>query len=238
VLTINDTVYYNSSIGIMAYQGGTPVCISDQLAPWTVFNVVAGTEGTKYYASCLVKQNGKTSGVLLVYDIEKNMWHKEDELRFTDACKIGDKIYCISTTADILLCAEDVFCSEDLMVGTELVEGNVTIINPTTPTESYSDVDWMAVFGPFDEWLEEHKIYSKLALRLKAEGEATVKVYISINEGDWELVEEWNNATTKGEFIPIIPRRCDRYSIKVVGTGNVEMKSLTRRVRRGTFGRL
>lgn len=238
VLTINDTVYYKSAIGIMAYQGGIPVCISEKLAGWKMFNVIAGTEGRKYYASCLMKKNGRTEGMLLVYDIDMAMWHKEDSFRFTDACKIEDKIYCISTSADILVCGEDVYCNEDLMVGTEAVEGEVAIINPDEPTEDYSDIEWMAVFGPFDEWLEEHKIYSKLALRLKANGEATAKVYISINEGDWELVEDYESVSTKGDFIPIIPRRCDRYSIKVEGTGDVEMKTLTRRVRRGSFGRL
>lgn len=253
VLTINDTVYYKSAIGIMAYQGGVPVCISDKLAGAKIFNVVAGTEGRKYYASCLTKKKGKTEGVLLVYDIDLGLWHKEDNFRFTDACKIEDKIYCITTSADILLCGEDIYCSEDLMVGTESVEGEVAIINPDTilrthaeaeaidpddPPENYEDLAWMAVFGPFDEWLEEHKIYSKLALRLIADGEATAKVYISINEGDWELVESYDSVSTKGDFIPIIPRRCDRYSVKVEGTGNVEMKTLTRRVRRGSFGRL
>jgi hypothetical protein len=253
VLTINDTVYYKSAIGIMAYQGGVPVSISDKLAGAKIFNVVAGTEGTKYYASCLTKKNGKTEGVLLVYDIDLGMWHKEDGFRFLDSCKIEDKIYCIFTSADILLCAADIYCNEDLMVGTEAIEGEVAIINPDIvlrthaeaeaidpddPPENYEDLAWMAVFGPFDEWLEEHKIYSKLALRLIADGEAAAKVYISINEGDWELVENYEEVSTKGDFIPIIPRRCDRYAVKVEGTGNVEMKTLTRRVRRGSFGRL
>lgn len=235
ILTINDTVFYKSAIGIMAYQGGIPYCISDKLNK-KFKNVFAGTEGTKYYASCIIEEGQSYMGRLLVFDIAKGLWHMEDDLRFTNACKIGDKIYCALAEAS-LLCDTDVMCRKDLMVQPE-VEQATSIINPDEPTESYEDIEWMATFGPFDEYIEEHKIYSKLALRIKANGEASAKVYISINEGPWEQVEYYPQVSTKGDFIPIIPRRCDRYSIKIEGNGNIEIKSLTRRVRQGSFGRL
>ena len=237
ILTINDTVFYKSEVGIMAYQGGTPYCLSDKLR--TRFkNVAAATEGTKYYASVIIQDGQSYEGQLLVYDIAKGMWHKEDQLRFTNAIKIGDQIYCTTASANVLVCDTTVYCAEDLMAGTDFVEGTVTIINPVTPTENAENIEWRAVFGPFDEYIEEHKIYSKLAMRIKADGEASAKVYISINEGPWEQVEYYEHVSAKGDFIPIIPRRCDRYSVKLEGKGMCEIKSLTRRVRQGSFGRL
>lgn len=238
VLTINDTVFYKSSVGIMAYQGGIPYCISDKLQR-KFRNVVAGTEGTKYYASVLItNDDGETEGRLIVFDIEKGMWHLEDRLRFTNAIKIEDSIYCTTSTADVLYCDTDVYCNKDLMVSTDLFVGEVQIINPEEPAENFEDLEWMATFGPFDEYIEEHKIYSKLAMRLKANGESSAKVYISLDEGPWEQVETYDHISTKGDFIPIIPRRCDRYSVKIEGKGNAEVKSLTRRVRKGSFGRI
>ena len=253
ILTINDTVFYKSELGIMAYQGGVPFCISDKINR-TFHKVVAGTEGTKYYASCIVDDlDGGKEGQLMVFDIARGMWHKEDDLRFTSCCKVGDKIYYTTASAEILYCGTNVYCDTDLLVTSDLVEGSAGIINPNkllkthaeaividpvNPPENYEDMEWMAEFGPFDEYVEEHKIYSKLALRLKANGVSSAKVYISINEGPWEQVEDYVSVSTKGDFIPIIPRRCDRYSVKIEGKGNVEMKSLTRRVRQGTFGRL
>lgn len=237
VLTINDTVFYKSAIGIMAYQGGVPVCISEKFNR-KFKNVVAGTEGIKYYASCLIEEKNGYEGRLLVFDIDKGFWHKEDDLRFTGTCKSGNKVYYTTASAEILVCNTNIYCARDLMVSSALVEGTAGVINPDTPTEAYEDIEWMAQFGPFDEYLEEHKIYSKLALRLKANGESSAKIYISLDEGEWEQVENYDHISTKGEFIPIVPRRCDRYSVKIEGKGNCEMKSLTRRVRRGTFGRL
>ena len=262
VVTINDTVFYKSKIGIMAYSGAIPYCISD------CFNVefrdvVAGTEKRKYYASIHTKAAGYE---LMVFDTEKGLWHKEDDIRFRSCATIGNKLYYVEYEDDLIACSEDIACSEWLLCGNGETTGNVGIVNPVTPYESDDNIKWRAVFGPFDEYLEEHKIYSKLALRviykgtkdnyilgwtesddefglLTEEGEQlkidrTVKVYISINEGPWEIVENYDPPKTKGDFIPIIPRRCDRYSIKIEGEGNCEIKTLTRRVRQGSFGRL
>ena len=256
ILTINDTVFYKSEVGFMAYQGGTPFCISDKL-DWKIKNVVAGTEGRKYYASCVIKEGNVSNNLILVFDISKGMWHIEDNMRFTDSCKVGEKIY-IATAKPILTCDTDVIAKhaddpDVLVCESDYVEGDIKIINPdkllqthaeavvADPDdipENYEDMEWRAVFGPFDEYIEEHKIYSKLAMRLIANGEASANVFISIDEGPWEQVEHYDRVSTKGDFIPIIPRRCDRYSVKIEGKGNCEIKSLTRRVRQGSFGRL
>lgn len=237
VLTINDTVFYKSSIGIMAYTGGIPTCVSEKIGN-KFKNVVAGTEGRKYYAAALELNSESYRGALFVLDIDRLLWHQEDNLRFTDTCTFDNQLFYTTTTADVLVCDLDVFCAKDLMCGSDFVEGYAGIINPSEPTESEDDIEWRAVFGPFDEYIEEHKIYSKLALRFRAKGPASADVFISIDEGPWELVQKYESVSTQGEFIPIVPRRSDRYSIKLEGKGNIEIKSLTRRVRRGTFGRL
>lgn len=257
VVTINDTVFYKSKIGIMAYSGGIPYCISDGINTEFI-NVTAGTEKRKYYAS-IQTPNGYE---LIVFDTEKGLWHKEDDTRFRSCATIGDMLYYVEYEDDLLVCSEHLPCSKWLLCGNGDTVGTVGIVNPLEPSESPDGIRWRAVFGPFDEYLEEHKIYSKLALRIKNQYEdesyiytdtgdvlqtdtglelcidKPVSVYISIDEGDWELVETYSPPRTKGDFIPIIPRRCDRYSVKIEGEGRCEIKTLTRRVRRGSFGRL
>lgn len=235
VITINDTVFYKSKIGIMAYSGSTPVCISDNLN--TEFrDVVAGTEKRKYYASMHKKAGGYE---LMVFDTEKGLWHKEDSTRFRSTATIDDKLYYIVYHDELLNCSEHLYCSEWLLVGSENTSGSVGIINPQNATEDAEQIHWTAVFGPFDEYIEEHKIYSKLALRVATDDpNGWIKVYISLNDGEWEQVELYEPPTTKGDFIPIVPRRCDRYSVKIEGQGKCEIRSMTRRVRRGSFGRI
>ena len=233
VVTINDTVFYKSVIGIMAYEGGTPYCISEKFAK-EFKNVVGGSEGQKYYASIQTKDVGPE---LMVLDIDKAVWHKEDSVKFKDTCTLDNKLLFVTHNSDGLTCGNDVITNSYLLVGAgEPTSGVVKVVNPTNPTEG--DVSWSATFGPFDEYIENRKIYSRLMLRLLPKAASEVNVYISINEGAWEKVYDFNLAKTGGDYIPIIPRRCDRYSVKVEGTGECCIKSLTRKVRRGTGGRL
>lgn len=234
VVTINDTVYYKSQIGIMAYDGSVPICISDKFDR-KFKNVVGGTEGIKYYASIQVADGGYEHMVL---DVNRAMWHKEDTIRMRDACTVNNRMHYIEYEDAELLCADDLYVDDYLILGSDDVTGTIGIANPLTPSETYDNLPSMAIFGPFDEYLEEHKIYSKLSMRLIVHSGTSLSVYIKLNDGEWELVKAFNPATTHGEVIPIIPRRCDRYSVKIEAIGNYEIKSLTRRIRRGTFGKL
>lgn len=234
VVTINDTVFYKSQVGIMAYDGSIPICISDKFDR-NFRNVISGTEGTKYYASIQSKAIGYE---LMVLDIDRGVWHKEDTKRMRGACTVNNRMYFIEYEDAGLLCSEELVASDYLMMGSTDVSGTVAIANPQNPVETYDSLESMAEFGPFDEYVEEQKIYSKLSLRLIIYSGTALSVYIKMNDGEWELVKSFAPAETHGEVIPIVPRRCDRYSIKIEATGNYEVKSLTRRVRKGTFGKL
>ena len=230
VVVINDKVLYKSTIGIMAYDGGIPYLVSEKLNT-TYKAAVAGTEGAKYYVAMQRKGGGIE---VLVLDIDKAVWHREDNTKFRNCCTSGNSLYFVTYDGDLVVCSPDTICSDWLLCGSSTITGHVGIINPTVVTESYDDMEWMAQFGPFDEFIENRKIYSKLSLRFKVNGPSHVKVYIALNDGEWEMVKDFDPAVTEGHFIPIIPRRCDRYSVRIEGTGNCEIKSLTRRVRAGT----
>lgn len=234
VVTINDTVFYKSQIGIMAYDGSVPMVISEKFNK-EFRNVIGGTEGTKYYASIQTKADGYE---LMVLDIEKAIWHKEDTKRMRDACTVNNRMYFIEHEDAGLLCSEDLKASDYLMMGSNNIAGTICIANPQVPSESYDTLESRAVFGPIDEYVEEYKIFSKMSLRLIIYSGTSLSVYIKMDEGEWELVKSFDPAETHGEVIPIVPRRCDRYSIKIEATGNYEIKSMTRRVRKGTFGKL
>lgn len=213
VAIVNDTVFYKSSIGIMAYDGGTPYSISDRFNV-KFGDVIGGTEGRKYYASI---QTEDGTYELMVLDVEKGVWHKEDDVRFRSCCTLDGRLYFIEG------------------VGTEDFEKDkIYIINPETATETKLQRDWMATFGAFDELVEDRKIYSRMSLRFIAQPGTVVSVYIKMDDGEWELVKKFAYAGTGGETVPIVPRRCDRFYIKIVGKGDCEIKTLTRRFRRGS----
>lgn len=219
VCVVNDRVFYKSPIGFMAYDGGVPYRISENLGV-KFKNAVCGSDGMKAYVS-YVTTGGERE--LVVLDIDKGVWHKEDALRFSKAFKAHNYLCLLAVPTT----AED-----------EAYEGlaaSIVTVNPDTPSERMQTRQWYAVFGPFDEYSESTKIYSKISLRLIAHSESVVKVYIKTDEEDkWELIQRFDFADTGGDVIQIVPRRCDRFSIKVEGVGDVDLKSLTRRYRAGS----
>ena len=213
VVVLNDVVLYKSTEGIMAYEGGTPYSISNKLNA-DFHNVVAGTEGRKYYASI---ENMDGSHELLVLDVERAVWHKEDDVRFRSCCTHDGRLYFVSAVKTDAFDADKIY-----------------IINPETTTETKKQREWMAVFGDFDENVEGKKIFSKLSIRFIAQPGTVVTIYIRMDDGGWERIKQFGFTKTGGETIPIVPRRCDRFAIKIVGKGDCEIKSLTRRYRRGS----
>ena len=214
VVIVNDTVFYKSSIGIMAYEGGAPYNITDKFN-MKFKNVVGGTEGRKYYAS--LQRDDDSTYELMVLDIDKAVWHREDEVRFRDCCTLDGRLYFIEDTASGVFEADKIY-----------------IINPETTTEKMSKRKWMAQFGAFDEYIENQKIYSKMSLRFITKPGTKATVFIKMDDGEWEIVKRLEYVENGAVMVPIIPRRCDRFSIKISGTGDCEIKSLTRRYRMGS----
>lgn len=76
ICVVNETVFYKSKIGIMAYSGSLPEHISQNFGSKSYTHAVAGTDGAKYYVSMKTTDGHE----LLVFDLDKAMWHKEDDL--------------------------------------------------------------------------------------------------------------------------------------------------------------
>lgn len=212
IAIINETVLYKSRLGIMAYSGGVPVLISDVFGTDKYRDVIAGTDGMKYYASMIRTDNGTPE--FLVYDMERFMWHKEDNVRARDFCYHDGKVMFIN--------------SDDY----------IKIVDADVPDAEEEDIRWMVEFGPFDEFVENTKIYSKIRMRLKLEHLSELSVYMSLNEGEWEELQHVTSKDDRALTIPVVPRRCDKFSILLEGKGKCRIESLVRQYRHGTDGRM
>ncbi len=201
---INDVVFYKSRVGIMAYSGGTPTLISDNLGTGKYENAIAGTDRFKYFVSLL--HDGKPE--FLVYDTNRLLWHKEDDLRVRSFAYHEGKL---------LYIAEDNYIYE---------------IDSDKPAAT-NDIKWMAQFGPFDEFIENKKVYSKFKLRVKLDDLSELVVMISVDDGKWELVERIGTEKARSITIPIVPRRCNRFAIRMDGKGYCKVESLVRVYRQG-----
>jgi hypothetical protein len=90
---VNETLFYMSRSGIMAYTGGSPVSISDVFGDVTYSDAVAGALNDKYYVSM---KDSKNIWHLFVYDEKSGMWHREDNTHASYFTYLNGILYYVS----------------------------------------------------------------------------------------------------------------------------------------------
>lgn len=209
VAYLNGRLMYKSRIGIMAYDGGLPGLMSINFGRTKYKNAVAGTDGDKYYV-CLEQTDGEH--VLMVYDANYELWHKQDNVDLTDLVYLDGHV--------LFSCKAD---------------PKVYVVDADEPINE--EIEWVAEFGPYDEYLENKKVYSKMKLRYKMPRGSSFKVLVSIDEGKWHVVDHISESDDRVQEIHITPTRCDCFGIRLEGKGYCKIKSLVRELRQSTAKR-
>lgn len=215
LVIVNETLYYNARHDVCAYNASMPAAISEALGKVEYKNAVAGALSTKYYIS-LEQKDG--TGVLMVFDEQRGVWHKEDNVRATHFATLGSDLYYINAN-----------------------DGCIWSVNGTL-TES---ADAGAALEPVVEWYGEsgqlgldspdNKYISKIQLRLMLDGKALCRVEVLYDDEDtWKEVFRLSLPHKKTFVVPIIPRRCDTMRIRISGYGDVKVLALTKTIEQGS----
>ena len=91
-----------------------------------------------------------------------------------------------------------------------------------------------AEFGDFIEGSPGKKGLSKLLLRAELEAGASLRVLVRYDGGPWRQAGQLQAEKKRSFLLPLIPRRCDHYRIRLEGTGGWRLFSLTREFYLGT----
>lgn len=187
-----DVLYYKSAQGIMAYTGGYPYAVGEELGQVLYRNAVAGSDGVRYYVS--MECDGEPD--VFCFDTRHRTWHRENGMRF-----IGCG------------CHGDLYAMEER--GTVWALGNP---RQTKANEDLGVKTWVE-FADFAEGTTRKKGVSRLMLRLEMDGKTQLDLYIRYNSrGDWIPLKHLDGPMDRDSFEVIIPiRRCDHYRIKIVG---------------------
>ena len=201
-----EVLFYLSRNGVMAYTGGIPQPMSTAFGLKKFKNAVGGSDGLKYYVSM---QDEEDRWGLYVYDTQRGVWHKEDDLEVTHFARWGGGLYMLSRQGDVWVAG-----------GQELPED----------LETEPPVEWMAEFSDFTADDPNKKAVSKLQIRLELDPGATAQIYLMFSsDGIWRNVGGTLGQTEKRSYyLPIVPRRGDHYRLKITGTGGCRVYSLTR----------
>jgi len=218
IAIVNDHVFYKSFDGIMCYAGDRPELISEELADNLYTDAVAGADRRKYFVS--MKRKGTSTYDMLVYDTITGLWHREDSQEAKCFHFFTDQLRFFGTAP------EETSSAHTTKTTIWTCEG------ATKSGYGASHMEWYAELGPFDELVEDEKVISRLQMRYELQtAGAYFDVWLKCDSDEWELVEEIDDSYRTSGLIQIVPRRCDRYQVKIKGHGRVRIMSLARQYR-------
>lgn len=207
---VNEVLYYKTRYDVVAYDGSIPVGVSDQLNKETPFtDAVAGAVEGRYYISMLGHYNDGNHWQLFVYDTARKLWHREDNTHALFFANLNGDLLYVDAATKLLMSA----------LG-------------RSGTEESSDVSWSAETGIMGYEYPDAKYVSRFNIRARLWTDATLKVYLEYDSDTttgWILWGEYEgNSLTKTFTIPIIPRRCDHFRMKITGTGGIKIYSIAK----------
>jgi len=210
---LNETLYYLSPEGVMAWDGSLPVKVSSALDASRLANVssaVGGAlDGRYYLCAARAASGGQSEERLLVYDTEKGLWHEEDVCA-RDMAGTGGRLYFWDGAA---LWAADPDRESDWQ-STEGVEQSVA---------------FELVTGDIGLESADERLLSRLTLRIDAEAAGTVNAAVSYDGGEWESLRTVTVSEKRRAFdIAFVPRRHGTLRLRLSGTGQITLRSIAR----------
>ena len=203
---VGETLFYKAVNGVCAYDGALPVEVSTALGEVCYSGAVACAHSNKYYIN-MKDAAGKYH--LFVFDTAKGMWHREDDLRVDCFCSFGGEIYA-ATGGKILT-----------LLGTGKADEDA--------------VTWMVESGVIGMSQPDMKYLSRLLIRMALDNRSSVKISIQYDSfGGWEQVCKMEATSLRSFAVPIRPRRCDHFRIRIEGIGNSRIYSITKTIEQGS----
>lgn len=205
---INGVLYYKSRSGICRYDGSLPKVISGNFGNEPYGNGTGGACGNKYYA-CLSHGSGWT---IMVYDTVKSLWHKENCSGTSFFCTGADDMYMVDAGAP-----KDIY----------------SIMGNGTPAEE--SVSWEAETGILGDDNPEHSRINQVDFRLSCKMGVRVRVYAEYDSlGGWEPIGVIAGMGLGVMNLRLRPRRCDHMRLKIMGSGETNIHSMTIYYQRGS----
>ena len=199
-----EVLFYLSRAGVMAYTGGIPENISAPFGDVRYHNAVGGSDGIKYYISM---QDTSNAWHLFVFDPRYNMWHREDA---THAVGFGwqGKFY--------IAVSSGLWCTS---AGAGTAEASVL---------------WEYETGDLYENDTNRKAVGKILIRTELSQGAELEIEIKYDNGEWKTISTITAAAKTSYYLPLIPRRCDAYRLRLSGRGECTLHSIAKEAIHGS----
>lgn len=211
---VNGVLFYKARDCVCAYDGsGAPTDVSEKLnlnslsRPGSTTSIAAAYRD-KYYL--YLQMNTPPGSRLLVLDTRRGAWYRENLPigSIIDFTEFMGSLLCAAGGIEEI--AHDNQVSE--LIGTE--EGNVA---------------WSCETGLIGYSTVEQKYVSRFNIRMSLARDAYMDVLVQYDsDGVWHNQGRIQGVGTRTFMLPVRPRRCDHFRIRLEGSGNVRIYSFAK----------
>jgi hypothetical protein len=217
---VDGALYYVSREGVMRDDGSLPTLISEALGPLRLEEAVGGGLGTLLLMAGRDADGGRH---LFSYDTRSGVWIRENGEYVTDIAAAGGVLFAAALWED-------------------------------PPYGWFSDLRCLGGAPSWGDWTEagdgaflletndytmaqpNTKRVHRVQLRMLLEAETRCTVSIQYDEsGSWTTAAQLlGDGQRRSVYLPILPRRCDRFRLRFEGAGAWRLECLALELRSGS----
>lgn len=195
LFVLANTLYYKSPDGVCAYNGSDGGRIDTVLGSEQYEGVVCAGAGDKLWLA--MESEHKEHAGLYVYDTGKGLWHREDGVIAKAMARVGSDVYIVDT-------------------GGHLLTVNGSVGEPET-----EPIRFFAQTGVIGYSTPESKYVSRFALRVSVPPDGVLRIFIEYDSANvWEFKGCIEGNGMRTFPIPVVPRLCDHFRIRLEGEGD------------------
>lgn len=204
---MRNVLYYKAPDGVYRFDGSTYDKISEALGSTEYTDASGGGTDGKYYIS-MKERDGERE--LFVYDTERGLWYKEDGGGIKYFARLGGELYMYDADRHRLLTAK----------GTEGTAENA--------------VEWFAETGEIGYSTTDARYLDKLQLRISLPHGSKAELYTEYDgDGYFEHIGSVEGSAEQAFTLPVMPRRCDRFRLRISGVGECKLISISKIMEEG-----
>ena len=199
---------YVSHEGVMRWTGGSPSVLSEALGPLHPRFAAAGAWGRRLFLS-LREEQGET---LWVYDAEHETW-------FSESLPPEGLPVCFAASGEHLFAAS----------------GGAVWDLRGRGGEPEGAVRFSCTSGLIGYTVTEQKFISRLVLRVRMPRSSRMDVWLEYDsDGVWRHAGHLRGQGAGSFLLPVRPRRCDHFRLRLTGEGDVRLYSIVKHMTKGS----
>ena len=197
---VNELLFYKGRTDILCYDGSLPFAASDALGNITYTDAVGGAYKDRYYIS----MKAGSTWHLFFFDTARKLWFREDNTQAMAFAQNDDDLYYIDASTKKVM----------------------SVFGKTGAKEAA--VSFYAQSGIIGFTSKDKKYITRMNIRVKLETSSTLNVYLRYDsEAEWTLAGTVSSGTKiYTAILPIRPKRCDHFEMKLTGTGALKVFSI------------